>query len=405
VTLPRLLAGAHSRRPVSLAEHVQRHGRADARSLVELVSASGLRGRGGGGFPTGEKLKAVRDQGGRAVVVANGTEGEPASGKDKALLRSVPHLVLDGAALAAEAVGADEAIVALGADARRELRVLDEALAERRAHRVDGVAIRLARVPNGFVCGEETALVSSLNGKPPKPTTTPPRPFERGVGGRPTLVQNVETLAHLALVARHGPEWFRAVGTRAEPGSILVTLGGAVARPGVLEAALGTPLRAVVAASGGTTAPVRAYLVGGYFGTWVAADDAERLRLLDADLAAAGAALGAGTIVALPQSSCGLVETARVARYLADSSAGQCGPCVHGLGAIAGALERIARGKESSPRLVRWLEQVRGRGACRHPDGASRFVSSALTVFAAELENHARGRCTGGGRPILPVAA
>ncbi len=402
--LPRLLAGASAGGPISLEEHLARHGVADSRTLVELADASGLRGRGGAGFPTGEKLRAVRAQGGRAVVVANGSEGEPGSAKDKALLRTAPHLVVDGAVLAAGAVGAQEAIVVVGAGARRELEIVSAALAERRARRLDCVRVRLATVPSGFVSGEETAVVAWLNGKPPKPTLTPPRPFERGVDGRPTLVQNVETLAHLALVARYGPDWFRTLGTKAEPGSILVTLGGAVRRPGVYEIARGTPLSDVVAGAGGKTADVAAYLVGGYFGTWANAAEVERVRLLEADLAPLGAALGAGAIVAFPGSSCGVLETARIVRYLAESSAGQCGPCVHGLAAVASALDRIARGGgEDDARLRRWLEQIRGRGACRHPDGASRFTASALTVFARELDNHIRGRCTADGRSVLPV--
>src|SRR5207237_1224620 len=262
-------------------------------------------------------------------------------------------------------------------------------------------------VPEGFVRGEETALVSWLNGKPPKPTFTPPRPFERGVGGAPTLVQNVETLAHLALVARFGPGWFRALGTSEEPGTALVTLGGAVARRGIYEIPLGLPLRDLVARAGGESEPLSALLVGGYFGTWVPAGAALDAELLDSELRPLGASLGARAIVALPASVCGLRETARVARYLARESAGQCGPCVHGLAAIAGALERLAGGKakrDDLATLERWTSQVAGRGACRHPDGAARFVESGLRVFADEVERHLRGHCSGGTQAWLPVA-
>jgi len=153
--------------------------------------------------------------------------------------------------------------------------------------------------------------------------------------------------------------------------------------------------------------PLTALLVGGYFGTWVAAEQALRLRLIDADLASAGASLGARAIFALPRSACGLVESAHVIRYLADESAGQCGPCVHGLDAIAGAFERLARGGRDAAgapaQLKRWLGQVKGRGACRHPDGAARLVESALRVFGAEVELHARGRCQGTRRAPLPL--
>jgi NADH:ubiquinone oxidoreductase subunit F (NADH-binding) len=403
--LPRLLAGVRGDgTPASLAEHLDAYGALpEHRSarLIDLVEASGLTGRGGAGFPAAAKLRAVAAQRGRTFVVANGTEGEPLSRKDKALLACAPHLVLDGAALAAHAVGADEVVVAVGKSARRERAALAHAVAERGR---DRVGFRIVAAPDRFLVGEETALISFLSGGPPKPTFVPPRPFERGLRGRPTLVQNVETLAHLALVARYGPEWFRELGTDAEPGSALATVSGAVLRPGVYELALGMRLRDLVAWAGGPTEPVGAYLVGGYFGSWVAPADAERAALLASSLARLGASLGARTIFALPARVCGIAETARLARYLADESAGQCGPCFHGLAAIAGGVERLARAERTDlPQIARWLEQVRGRGACRHPDGAVRLVASALEVFAGEVELHATGRCSGDGRVVLPT--
>jgi NADH:ubiquinone oxidoreductase subunit F (NADH-binding) len=301
-------------------------------------------------------------------------------------------------------VGADEVVVAVGERAARERTALIHAVAERTRGGLDRVGFQVAAAPEGFVVGEETALVSWLSGHAAKPTLVPPRPSERGIRGRPTLVQNVETLAQLALVARYGPEWFRELGTDAEPGSVLVTLSGAVSRPGIYEVGLGTPIRELVDLAGGKAEPVSAYLIGGYFGSWVAAADAERAALLDSQLRPLGASLGARTLFVLPARVCGIVETARLARYLATESAGQCGPCVHGLDAIAGGLERLAR-RESADlvRLSRWLEQVRGRGACRHPDGAVRLVASALDVFAREVELHAVGRCSGDGQVLLPT--
>jgi NADH:ubiquinone oxidoreductase subunit F (NADH-binding) len=302
----------------------------------------------------------------------------------------VPHLVLDGAEIAAAAVGAREIVVAVGAKAVREVHTLRAALGERPSGR-RSAEFRVVAVPDGFVSGEETALVNRLNGGPAKPTFIPPRPYERGVGGAPTLVQNVETLANLALIARHGAAWFRGVGTADAPGSALVTLDGAVARPGVYEIPLGLRVEELVQTAGDATKPLSAFLVGGYFGSWVAAAEATGLRL-------AGAELGAGVVVAHPAETCGAVESARIARYLANESAGQCGPCVHGLDAIAGGLETLASRAadvHSARRLEVWLRQVVGRGACRHPDGAARFVESALHVFAREFELHRQGRCTG----------
>ncbi len=405
--LPRLFAGLRpDRGALDLDAHLALHGGVPSSAgLIELVTESGLRGRGGGGFPAGRKLEAVASGLRRPVVVANGVEGEPVSHKDKWLLRRVPHLVLDGTALAARAVGAREAFVTVDRGAHEEVEAVSRALQQRRARRLDrGVTLRLVLAPSGFVTGEETALVSLLGGGAAKPAFTPPRPFERGVRGAPTLVQNVETLAHMALIARHGPRWFRALGRREEPGSGLFTVSGGIARPGVYEAAFGTPLPTLLARAGGVRGGTRAYLVGGYFGSWVDAVAAERLSLLDSELARAGASLGAGAIVVLPEPVCGLDQAARVARYLADESAGQCGPCVHGLSALAGAMESLAEGLgDTRARALRWLQQVRGRGACRHPDGAVRFVESALAVFADEVELHVRHRCSGRRGEFLPT--
>ena len=280
--LPRLLESVRDDgRATSLEEHVQRYGTvhdaATGSELIAFVEASGLGGRGGASFPTGTKLRAVASQRRRPVVVVNGVEAEPASGKDRALLRTVPHLVLDGAVLAAGAVGAHEVIVGIGGGRTTERDALLAAIATRTRNRADGrVSLRLVVVPDGFVSGEETALIQFLNGGPAKPTVTPPRPFERGVGGSPTLVQNVETLAHLALIARFGPAWFRELGTATEPGTTLVTISGAVVRPGIHEIARGARLRELLAEAGGARENISAYLIGGYFGTFftdAAADD------------------------------------------------------------------------------------------------------------------------------------
>ncbi len=241
--------------------------RGESAALIAEVEASGLRGRGGAGFPTHRKLRAVAE-GRRPVVVANGVEGEPASHKDALLMRINPQLVLDGAVAAAAAVGAQQIVIAVGRGADAAHASMAAAIAER-AHAGGRARIDLVSVPDRFVAGEETALVSWLNGGPAKPAFVPPRPFERGVGGRPTLVQNVETLANIALIARHGADWFRDLGSPDEPGSMLFTLGGAVARPGITELEGGTSLRTALERCEGFAEPPRALLVGGYFGTWV----------------------------------------------------------------------------------------------------------------------------------------
>jgi NADH:ubiquinone oxidoreductase subunit F (NADH-binding) len=404
--LPRLLPADGS--PAGLPAHLARHGpppyRGGPGHLIDEVRESGLTGRGGAAFPAGRKLAAVAAAGRRPVVVANGAESEPLSAKDKTLLRYSPHLVLDGLQLAAEAVGARRAVLYLHADhaAGGQLTGL---LSERATSGLDRAEVDLVLAPPRFLSGQETAVVSVINGGAALPMFTPPRTFERGIGGQPTLVQNVETLAHLALIARYGAAWFRGLGTAAEPGSMLCTIRQPDGSSGVVEAALGTPLRDLLACSD----HVQAVLVGGYHGAWLPPARAAQLALSNAALRPHGASAGAGVLAALPAGTCGLAETARVARYLASESAGQCGPCLNGLPRIATALAELAGSRPDGgviADLERWAGLTERRGACHHPDGTVRFVRSALQVFAAEIRAHRDGTCTAStGRPFLPVPA
>ena len=362
-----------------------------AAQLIAMASAAGLTGRGGAAFPVGRKLAAVQ-AGGRGVVVANGAEGEPASSKDRALLTQAPHLVLDGLDLAARAVGATSAYLYAPRD------LLDGRLAGALRERRDDVAVRTVEAVDTFVSGQSSAAVAAINGLRPVPTTAPPSVHQRGVDGRPTLVQNVETLAQLALLARYGPEWFRGLGTSDEPGTRLLTLSGAVRSPGVYEVAGGTTLGSVLELAGGASIPVQALLVGGYHGGWVPWNPATAdLPHSRAALTPYGADPGAGVVVALGSDRCGLRAGADIAAYLAGQSAGQCGPCVNGLPAVADHLARLAAGR-TAPSAVRELRRVvglvEGRGACHHPDGTARLVRSTLLTFAAEVELHVAGRCS-----------
>jgi NADH:ubiquinone oxidoreductase subunit F (NADH-binding) len=395
--LPRLLAGLTSPGQVLTAtDHERVHGPVPPRSgpeLIEMVERAGLRGRGGADFPAAQKLRAVAlARGGASAVVVNGSETEPESAKDRLLLTAMPHLVLDGALLAAQAVDAREVIVKVSASAHGSLQSLHSAISVRS----DRVPIRVETGPDGYVTGEESAVMHHLNGGRAVPTFVPPRPFERGYRGRPTLVNNPETLAQIALIARFGDRWFRELGTVADPGSVLVTVSGAVTSPGVYELEFGTPMVDLLAAAGGATEPLQALLVGGYFGTWVHSSSALQIRLSRTDLIGIGASLGSGVIIALGQSNCGLRQSGRVVRYLAGQSAGQCGPCKFGLAGIAHLFDAVVQGvarDRDIDRLHRWIYEVRGRGACHHPDGVARFASSALEVFANEIELHRLGRC------------
>ena len=415
--LPRLLAGLeHYQQVLGLAEHERSYGmlwlrgpsgRRRPERLIDIVEASGLTGRGGAGFPTGRKMRSVAGRGG-AVVVANGAEGEPASAKDRLLLTQLPHLVLDGITLAADAVGANEAYLCVHRHERDLLDNLAAAVAERMRAGFDPVPVQVTGIPGRYVSSEQSSIVQYLNGGPGKPTFSPPRPHESGVQGRPTLVNNVETLAHVALVARHGDRWFRTAGLPSAPGSMLVTVGGAVERPGVYEIELGTRLGELIMLAGGPADDLQALLVGGYFGTWLPVEEAWPVRMTQASLRAVGGALGAGVVIALPDSSCGLAETARVLRYLAEQGAGQCGPCLMGLPALASTLTDLAfhggRGKAADA-VAALIPLIEGRGACRHPDGATQLVRSAMRAFSTDVGWHDHcGPCDGVGRaPLLPV--
>jgi NADH:ubiquinone oxidoreductase subunit F (NADH-binding) len=379
----------------TLAEHARIHGplpRVGA-DLIGRIGEAGLTGRGGAAFPTARKLAAVAGQGRRPVVVANGAEGEPASEKDRALLLHGPHLVLDGLQLVAEAVEAGRAIAYLPRAAGDRLA---SELAHRRASGWDRFPVEIVESPHAFIAGEESAVVSAIEGGPARPRDKRHLVVEKGVRGAPTLVQNVETLAHIALIARHGPAWFRALGTPDEPGTFLATVNGSVASPGVYEMPLGFTLSTLLAGAGGPTAPLQAVLVGGYHGAWVPPDP--EIRLSRAALRPFGATPGAGVILALPAHVCGLAESARIARYLADQSAGQCGPCRNGLPHLADTLARLAQApqtprRELAAEVARMTALVTGRGACHHPDGTARFVRSALYAFGSEVELHLSGRC------------
>ena len=395
-------------RPLSFREHLALHGPvADfaPAALLAAVEQSGLTGRGGAAFPVYRKMSAVAAGAGPRVVVANAAEGEPASAKDKTLLSVNPHLTLDGLQLAARAVGAQRAFFYAHDDGRVP-DIVRRAVHERRMLGVDEVAVEVVTAPAAFVAGEESAVASRISGGPALPRSKPPRVFEAGVHGRPTLVQNAETLAHLAVIARIGPEEFRTVGPADQPGTMLFTISGAVHAPGVVEAPVGVTIGQLLDRAGGPSAPVGAVLLGGYHGCWVGMPEARELSLANAMLRPVGLSVGAGVLAVLPAAVCGVAETARIMRYLAGESAQQCGPCVFGLPRLAATFSALAAGggRRRAGRLDELTETLERRGGCAHPDGSVRFLRSARKVFAAELAAHAEGRCSAISHgPLLPT--
>ncbi|MGN6743456.1 MAG: NADH-ubiquinone oxidoreductase-F iron-sulfur binding region domain-containing protein [Amnibacterium sp.] len=355
-----------------------------AHGLIEEIAAAGLTGRGGAAFPAATKLAAMERRG---VVIANGSEGEPLSSKDAALLTHAPHLVLDGLELVGRAVHASRLMVVV--KAKHEERVL-RALAER----PHGDRVRVQVTADAYVAGEASAVARVAAGGESKPVDRTVRLTAREFRRPPTLVQNVETLAHIALIARYGAAWFRTLGTAHDPGSRLLTLSGDVPAPGAIAVAGGTPIAAALDAAGAEPGRIRAVLVGGYHGTWVGPRAFGRPLVARAD--GEGVPAAAGALYALGQGACGIALTAGIARYLAAESAAQCGPCLNGLPALADALERLSAGRGDAD-LVRRIRGISGlvvgRGSCHHPDGTARMVASALDVFAEDVSAHLAGFC------------
>ncbi len=412
--ISRLMAVDAGRGPVTLEAHLHRYGplpaegaspaEASERLLAE-VERAGLTGRGGGGFLTARKLRLARSTH-RPTLVVNAMEGEPASAKDHFLVETSPHLVLDGADLVATALGAARTVVCVADDARGMARSLARAQGERRGLRRPAPRAEVRRLPGRYVGGEESALASALAGGPGAPQFRPDKAVPLAIGRHAAIVHNPETLAHVALIARYGADWFRTVGAPEAPGTCLVTISGAVEWPVVAEVVTGAPISEIIELAR-LSAPAQAVLVGGYGGSWLSSEELGT-PFAPAELRRVGASMGAGALVVLPMGSCGIKETERLGRFMAAQSAGQCGPCLFGLAAIAADLGTIAGGTASPSVLDRLRVRcgaVAGRGACGHPDGVVRLVRSALEVFSADVDRHVHGApCAGHGVPTVLMA-
>jgi NADH:ubiquinone oxidoreductase subunit F (NADH-binding) len=362
--------------------------------LLAEVEQAGLLGRGGAAFPLAVKLSTVRDNGraaGGSVVVANGEEGEPASIKDRWLMRNRPHLVLDGLRLAAAVVAAERAYVYVSDF--ESARSIDAALTEL-GDDVLGVPVVIRTVDPGYVAGEETAAVRALNGGPVKPTDKPPRPFQQGVGDLPTLVSNVETLANLPYLLQHGAKAFRSQGTTLSPGTFLMTVTGAGRPAGLYEIPYGLPFTELLGLHGVPADRAMGALVGGYFAGLLNRDvldatlDHETMRRL-------GCGLGAGAVTVITDD-CPVAVAASVLAYFDRENAGQCGSCFNGtaaMAAVAAALHDGVATREDVDRLRRWSVVLRGRGACATLDAATNIAASLLDRFPHVVDRHLDNAC------------
>ena len=370
-----------------------------AEEILDRLAASGLRGRGGGWFPTARKWRAVRAEGGEPVVIANGAEGEPGSIKDRYVMTRQPADVLAGLAVAAAAIGAREGIVFLKASFDRPAAALEDALASGAA---GGLPVRIARGDDSYVTGEETALLEALEGRRAWPRPKPPLPAAAGFQGRPTLVQNVETLSRVR-AAIADPDAYR----RGE--TTFVSVWGHVERPGVYEIPLGTPLARIVAEYGrGAANGIGMIFPAGPSGAPLTAAQAD--TPLDPDaLRAVGSALGTASLLVIGESVCPLAVGASLAGFFERESCGQCPPCTVGSAGLARTLRAVESGAASA-RDLNDLAEVAGfmkdHGYCAHSRTAAASVTGLLARFRADVEAHlAAGRCPRpDARPCDPFA-
>lgn len=400
--------------------------RLGAAAVVDEVEAAGLRGRGGAGFPTGTKWRTVAGYGSAALpatVVVNGAEGEPGTFKDRAIMRANPYAVVEGALVAALAVGADRVVIALKAGFVRERARLERAIAEIDAAQWnDRVALAVVAGPDEYLFGEETALLEVLDGRPPFPRIAPP--FRHGVdevgpapeepagavmalpgpaGAPPTLANNVETMANVPGILAEGADWYRSVGTAESPGTIVCTITGSTQRHGVGEFAMGTPLEEVVDSVGNGPRKGRRL---------VAAMSGVANPLLPAELfgtplsyeamASVGSGLGAAGFIVFDDDTDLAAVAAGVSRFLAVESCGQCTPCKQDGLAIAAMLDRIRRSEATEHDLAGMADRVRtvaDEARCYLAQQHQRVVDSVLRLFPDALRAHVAG-----GAPAEPVA-
>lgn len=362
----------------------------DPDALLDRVEQAGLVGRGGAAFPMAVKLRTVRGVRGLGrdrVVVANGEEGEPASVKDRWLLRNRPHLVLDGLRLAARLVGAPHVHVYVSDLA--SARAVETALADAGTETLDGLTVSVRTVEPGYVAGEETAAVRAINGGPAKPTDKPPRPFEQGVGGLPTLISNVETLANLPYIHRHGAQTYRAAGTAASAGTFLATVTGGGGTAGLYEVPFGVSFTELLTLHGLPQEKVRGVLMGGYF-AGVLNREVLDTTLDHETIRGIGSGLGCGAVSVITDE-CPVAVAASVLDYFDRENAGQCGSCFNGtaaMAAAAGALRDGTATPDDVARLRRWSVVLRGRGACATLDAATNIAASLLDKFPGEVAGH-----------------
>ncbi len=391
--------------------------------VIDVVKASGLRGRGGAGFPTGVKWSFVpQDTGKPTYVVANFDESEPGTFNNRELVEREPHQFLEGMAIAAYGIGSHEAYVYCRGEFLHPGRVLDRAIREAYEEGVFGSSmlgsgwelnVTLHRGAGAYICGEETALLSSLEGFRGQPRLRPPFPAVEGLFACPTLINNVETLCNVPHVLRNGSEWFAKIGPERSPGTKLFSVSGKVERPGNYEVPMGTPLRTLLEDHAGGVLGgrrLKAWTPGGS-STPMLTDEHLDVGLDFESVAAAGSLLGTGAVIVMDETDCIVEATRRLVAFYAHESCGKCTPCREGTWWGSRVLERIEAGygrPEDLPLMDDLGRNILFRAFCALADGAVSPIQSSLRYFRDEYERHIEERrCpfTGEGPGVAAVAS
>jgi len=385
-------------------------------ATIEVVAKARLRGRGGGGFPTGVKWRSVADagEGQRRFVVCNAAEGEPGTFKDRALIRANPFQLLEGIAIASYAVGAEQAYIGLKAGYEIEARRIEAAVRDMTAAGILGdVPINVVTGPDDYLLGEEKGLLEAIEGRPPFPRWYPPyvlglhAGMPAGVGAasvgwderfNPAVVNNVETLSNVPHILRNGVEWFRSIGTEDSPGSMVFTVSGDVRRETVFELPLGTPLAFLVHGVGDGVAEGRR--IGAVFPGVANAPIPERLLDVPLDfssLQAVGSGLGSGGMIVYDDTACVVGAAMTFSRFLAVESCGQCPPCKLGTGALTERLRSLEEGAAdlmTIDEIQAWVRQVTDANRCGLGAGEQALVAGLFRMFPEVVADHVGRGCT-----------
>ncbi|MFH1830761.1 MAG: NADH-quinone oxidoreductase subunit NuoF [Pseudomonadota bacterium] len=365
--------------------------------IVELVTASGLRGRGGAGFPTGKKWSFIPNNSQQPIyLVVNADEGEPGTFKDRAILKKDPHLLIEGMIIAAHAIGATAAYVYIRGEYAKALGVLSHAVDEARDAGFLKCEIIIHRGAGAYVCGEESALLNSIEGLRGISRIRPPYPVSRGLYGCPTVVNNVETIACLPFIAREGADAFRKMGTGESSGTKLVSVCGHVEKPGVYEIEMGLPFSSFISEEVGGVLKgkrLKAVIPGGVSVPVLTASEALTCTIDYESLEEAGSALGSGGMIVMNESASMPRVLADIARFFAQESCGQCTPCREGSGWISRIMGRMEKGfgrDEDLNLLMDAALAMQQLSLCRLARHLSLSVVSFVTKFRGEFEDHIR---------------